>query len=104
MVTFSLEGAVIPGTYAFSRDVKPDYTYEYKSKDFPAKVGSRLVYVAGSPPQCSPGVVEWPAIVTNGATSPMYYYYIEFNYVVAAPNPNGIVKATVPPYRFVPNL
>lgn len=104
MIVFPLDGALIPGYYTFSRAVKADYTYGYKAKDFPAKVGSQLVYVAGSPPKCAPGIIEWPAIVANVASSPLFFYYIEFNYLVGAPDPNTVTQPTAAPYRFVPNL
>lgn len=107
MLTFPMEGTLNPGTYAFSRDVKIAYSTFSKAVGFPAQAGSRLVAVPGSVPQCAPGNFPWPTLVeySGGAGSvPVYYYYIAAEHIIPAPNPSTVVKTTVPPYRFVPNL
>ena len=107
MLTFPMDGTINPGTYAFSRDVKIAYSTFSKAAGFPAQAGSRLIAVSGSVPQCAPGNFPWPTLVeySGGAGSvPVYYYYIAAEHIIPAPNPSAVVKTTVPPYRFVPNL
>jgi hypothetical protein len=100
MVTFNSRG----GAYAFSRDVRVSYDTEHKDADFPAHPLAQRVYRdAGTPACTTTDPTWWPAVkMVNGAYH--YTYYVESRYIVAAPDPYTIVKAALPPYRFVPTL
>lgn len=101
MVTFTLRGV----THAFSRDVKVAYAEGQKVAGFPRKPGSQISYAGGVAYPCYTDEFTWPALaVTRGDDTKHYYYYVDAVYVVAAPDPETLIKATVPPYRFVPNL
>lgn len=102
MVTFSLRG----GAYAFSRDVKVAYAAGKKELGLPEKLRSYIYYgTAVASQACSAGEITWPdTTVAWGDGTKHYFYYVDAVYVVAAPDPETLVKPTLPPYRFVPNI
>lgn len=105
MIVFNMDPPGLPeSTYTFARNVKIARSYDTQAPGFPAKLGSTSTDF-GIVTSCTPGVQDWPSPVVNYGTGEIqFFYYIAYDDVIAVPEPKTIVKSTVPPYRFVPNI